>query len=219
MAAASAHITAPTTTCNARTRRGTLCNKTAGMGTDHLGWGRCKFHGGSGASGNIHAAKLEAAHIAERAVAASAASTAGTVAALSGSKPISLERSLQFCIDSAYATVEFWNAKIAQLEESAVLVQDTRARQTPTGTYVEKSSRSEIHMMVVARDQALERLARFTKMALDSRIDERRVQIDERQADQFAQIFQVVLAEAGVEMNDHLADVIELEMRRREITA
>ena len=74
-------------------------------------------------------------------------------------------------------------------------------------------------MMVVARDQALERLARFTKMALDSRIDERRVQIDERQADQFAQIFQVVLAEAGVEMNDHLADVIELEMRRREITA
>lgn len=32
--------------CNARTRAGTLCKKKAGAGTDHLGEGRCKLHGG-----------------------------------------------------------------------------------------------------------------------------------------------------------------------------
>lgn len=32
--------------CNARTRAGTLCKRKAGTGTDHLGTGRCKLHGG-----------------------------------------------------------------------------------------------------------------------------------------------------------------------------
>lgn len=32
--------------CGARTRRGTHCTREAGWGTDHLGIGRCKLHGG-----------------------------------------------------------------------------------------------------------------------------------------------------------------------------
>lgn len=36
----------PTTTCNAKTRRGEPCQNEAGFGTDHLGQGRCKIHGG-----------------------------------------------------------------------------------------------------------------------------------------------------------------------------
>lgn len=34
-------------TCGAKTRSGTPCNQPAGWGTDHLGEGRCKLHGGS----------------------------------------------------------------------------------------------------------------------------------------------------------------------------
>lgn len=33
--------------CNARTRSGGYCKNRAGYGTDHVGVGRCKFHGGS----------------------------------------------------------------------------------------------------------------------------------------------------------------------------
>jgi len=33
--------------CGAKTRAGTPCKYTAGWGTDHLGRGRCKFHGGA----------------------------------------------------------------------------------------------------------------------------------------------------------------------------
>lgn len=32
--------------CGARNRQGDLCRNQAGKGTDHLGFGRCKFHGG-----------------------------------------------------------------------------------------------------------------------------------------------------------------------------
>lgn len=37
----------PTTLCNARTRSGGTCSRVAGFGTDHLGQGRCKYHGGA----------------------------------------------------------------------------------------------------------------------------------------------------------------------------
>jgi hypothetical protein len=36
----------PTTTCNAKNRKGGLCHRPAGWGTPHPGQGRCKFHGG-----------------------------------------------------------------------------------------------------------------------------------------------------------------------------
>ena len=33
-------------TCRAKTRKGTQCGRPAGWGTDHIGEGRCKLHGG-----------------------------------------------------------------------------------------------------------------------------------------------------------------------------
>jgi hypothetical protein len=35
------------TTCGAKTRNGTLCNRPAGWGTKHVGIGKCKLHGGA----------------------------------------------------------------------------------------------------------------------------------------------------------------------------
>ena len=34
-------------TCGAKTRRGTPCKRPAGWGTDHIGKGKCKLHGGA----------------------------------------------------------------------------------------------------------------------------------------------------------------------------
>lgn len=33
--------------CGAKNRKGQLCKQRAGQGTDHIGYGRCKYHGGS----------------------------------------------------------------------------------------------------------------------------------------------------------------------------
>lgn len=47
--------------CGAKTRQGHLCRKVAGYHTDHLGFGRCKFHGGAHRNGRVAAAREAAA--------------------------------------------------------------------------------------------------------------------------------------------------------------
>ena len=40
--------------CGAKTRAGTPCKRPAGWGTDHVGEGRCKLHGGATPRGPLH---------------------------------------------------------------------------------------------------------------------------------------------------------------------
>jgi len=46
--------------CGAKKKNGEECRAFAGQGTDHLGVGSCKYHGGSTGSHKTHAAKVEA---------------------------------------------------------------------------------------------------------------------------------------------------------------
>lgn len=41
-------------TCGAKTRAGTPCQQRAGWGTDHVGQGRCKLHGGNAGRPIVH---------------------------------------------------------------------------------------------------------------------------------------------------------------------
>jgi hypothetical protein len=52
--------------CGATNRQGRPCGNVAGFGTDHVGFGRCKFHGGSSPDGRTFAAKQAAAAEAAR---------------------------------------------------------------------------------------------------------------------------------------------------------
>jgi hypothetical protein len=46
--------------CGAKKKNGKLCRKFAGEGTDHLGWGRCKYHLGNTPAHKKHAIAQEA---------------------------------------------------------------------------------------------------------------------------------------------------------------
>jgi len=46
--------------CGAKKKNGELCRAFAGQGTDHVGIGRCKYHGGSTSSHRQHATAVEA---------------------------------------------------------------------------------------------------------------------------------------------------------------
>lgn len=46
--------------CGATNRQGGACQQPAGFGTDHVGHGRCKWHGGSTTAGRKHAAEAAA---------------------------------------------------------------------------------------------------------------------------------------------------------------
>lgn len=43
--------------CGAKTRQDGTCRQVSGFGTDHVGFGRCKFHGGASPNGRTMAAK------------------------------------------------------------------------------------------------------------------------------------------------------------------
>lgn len=49
--------------CGARTRSGGTCRKAAGFGTDHVGYGRCKFHAGSTPGGRAGAQRQRLAAV------------------------------------------------------------------------------------------------------------------------------------------------------------
>src|SRR5438105_5941001 len=46
--------------CNAKKRNGEKCRNASGKGTDHVGIGRCRFHGGSTRTHRAHAVRVEA---------------------------------------------------------------------------------------------------------------------------------------------------------------
>jgi len=57
---------APHERCSAQTRGGEPCKKARGWGTGHVGFGRCRLHGGLSPSG-IKAAGVQQARLAVRA--------------------------------------------------------------------------------------------------------------------------------------------------------
>lgn len=46
--------------CGAKNRAGTPCQQKAGWGTEHVGYGRCKLHGGKSPAGRVQGARLAA---------------------------------------------------------------------------------------------------------------------------------------------------------------
>ena len=106
MAAASASRNPGTyARCGAKTRAGTPCAYPAGRGTDHVGFGNCKHHFGATPSGAKHAAKLEAAALAEA----------------RGIEPFA---AIQQSLDNANGMLAFFEAKVRALPAAKVVSKD-----------------------------------------------------------------------------------------------
>jgi hypothetical protein len=172
--------------CNARTRSGGRCRKPAGAGTPHLGIGACKLHGGSTPPHLLAAANHEARVL-------------GQIA------DVEPQDALLYCVRRAAGDVAWYEAKIAALEEEEAIGPPTTtlttAEKNAGKEKVAKHTReapAEVHIWVRLRDQALERLARFAKMAIDAGIDERRVRSAERMGDLVAALLETVFESLDV---------------------
>jgi hypothetical protein len=164
--------------CGAKTKRGTPCKQDAGWGTDHVGYGHCKLHLGSTRTGALHGAKLEAE--------AKALQLMGTPT------HIEPEDALQFCIDVTHGEVAYCDTRIARLEEGEAAtpiaserVHEELDRDGDVHELEERTTEStvQLHIWITTRQGAVDRLARYSKMALDAGIAERAVSLDERQGD------------------------------------
>lgn len=112
--------------------------------------------------------------------------------------PVDLEphEALEWCIARAAGEVAYCDEQIAKLDEAAALGRPTVTVRRNDGdgeTLEVRELTPALHSWIVARREALDRLARFAKMAADAGVDERRVRIAEAQADRIADVFNHVV--------------------------
>lgn len=159
--------------CGATARHtGEKCQLQAGFGTDHVGYGRCKFHGGSTPKHRAAAAREIAAEM---------------VAAGSPVEIHPLDAILK-AVSIAAGEVNYFTVLIRTLTLEDVGVQDMKIRplsrgkegDSKTETVVEKTTQADLHLWVRARQDSLDRLVKYSKTALDAGIDERRVKMAEQ---------------------------------------
>lgn len=158
---------APAGKCGARTRGGATCKRPRGWGTDHPGYGNCKNHGGSTPSGRKAAAE-EAAKLSSR--------------GLGVSLDIEPQDALLQCVQRTAGIALFCRQQVDALEADKLVENGSHGR-------------VEMNVWIRAEAEATERLARFSKMALDAGVAERRVRLAERTAQLIAQALEDTLQE------------------------
>lgn len=191
MSATAEAMTAPTAmTCRAKTRKGGQCGRPAGWGTDHVGAGACKLHGGATPTGQVHGV----VHLARR-------------ESVAMGYPLNIEphEALLECIRISAGEVQYASERIAELDPSEIVgpVITTRPRKQEKGAEsaverVEEHEGPALHIWIKVRGHAMDRLVNYSKVAIAAGIEERRVKVAEQQGELLAQAIRGVLAELGV---------------------
>lgn len=183
--------------CGAKTRKGTPCKLPAGHGTNHAGIGRCRRHGGASPqaelSGVIQLARREAVVM---------------------GRPLDIDphEAILECIRISAGEVQYASERIAELEEAdavgAIVTTHERPLKYEKGEESATETVTEIfhgqpaaHIWIEVRHQAMDRLAKYSKTALDAGVDERRVRIAEAQAMMLAAAIRGILEDLGVADN------------------
>lgn len=170
--------------CGAKSKSGAPCRRPAGAGTDHVGYGPCKLHGGSTATHRKHAAKLQAAAEANR---------LGVVMGL----PIEVDplEALLRCIWIAAGEVSYCSDRISELGDDEAVVNYHESQTGSEISYEKTSTAAELNIWIVARRDAMDRLAKYSKMAIDAGVAERQVRVAEKLGGIIGALVQSVLGD------------------------
>jgi hypothetical protein len=173
----------PVNKCGAKTRGGKPCQRPAGSGTGHVGTGRCKLHGGASPQAEL----------------AGAVQLARREATVMGS-PLDVEPHVAIleCIRIAAGEVRYASEQIAALTPDDAAGQVVTTIERFGGENGGGSGPPALHIWIVARHQAMDRLVDYSKVAIAAGIEERRVKLAEQQGALLAQAIKGILAELGV---------------------
>lgn len=167
-------------TCGARNRSGRGCELPHGWGTDHPGFGHCRFHGGASPSGRKHAAKIEAA-------------------TLGAELQIEPHDAILIAVRKAAMWERFCAAKVADLDDSSLVVSHVRESSWESsgdrgrGSETTTETRAELHLWLREHQHAVRDLAHLAKVALDAGVQERQVRLAEQLADDWGQVLRSIL--------------------------
>lgn len=138
----------------------------AGWGTDHVGFGQCKFHGGRLPGNRVAAAKKEIAKV--------------TDGAVFMGKPLDMgpEETMLACVKVAAGHLAYATMKVAEVPEDEGFVETLMGKQ--------------LHPWARVQAECLDRLARFSKMAIDCGAEPKAVEMAKKYAPAIAEVLKQV---------------------------
>lgn len=162
--------------CGAARKSGGTCDRPAGFGTDHVGVGSCRLHGGNLPSQLKAAAKYDLQYL------------------INEADEMDPSEALLWCVSLAAQEVRWINSHIATVSEPTHMMpmQGTMSKDGPA-FFME-----DFDLWIKARQSAVDRLARYSKMALDAGVAERMVKMAEKMGDLIAPLLQGILNELNL---------------------
>lgn len=150
--------------CGGKTRAGGRCTRPSGWGTEHVGIGRCKLHGGATQSHTKAAAKVQAQR---------------DVELFAGRRDIHPAEALLELVQWTAGEVDYWRARVRDLEEEELTWGVTKVKEggDDRGTTEEAKPNIAYAMAVDASN----RLERYSSAALKAGVDAALVRIAESQ--------------------------------------
>ena len=194
--------------CGGEKRKGGKCGRPAGWGTVHPGVGTCKLHGGSAPAAELKGL-IELARREQHVMGA----------------PLSIEPqdAILECIRIAAGEVSHASERIAELEEDdavgPVVTHSLRRVDAGERSYKNTSSAEQLtadtrsgppalHIWIIVRQRAMDRLVNYSFAALKAGIEERRVRVAEQQGMLLAQAIQGILRELHVDQRPEVAGIV-----------
>jgi hypothetical protein len=111
---------------------------------------------------------------------------------------------LLWCVAIAAGEVQYLSERVGELSEEELIGRPTTVtRERGRGERGSKDLKTtqggphQLHLLVVERQKAVDRLARFSKMAIDAGVAERQVRIAEAQAGMLAALITGVMQDIG----------------------
>lgn len=145
---------------------GERCQQPAGAGTDHVGWGKCKFHGGNSPSLKTAAAREEAA---------------AAIAALGAPVEIDAEKALLQELWRTQGHVEWLREQIAELSQGDMIY------------LTDQGFKPRAFLDVYQKER--EHLAKVSKWVMEAGIDERLTRLAEAQGEMLAEVIRRILGD------------------------
>lgn len=152
---------------------GNTCGNLAGAGTDHEGVGTCKWHGGS-----THAGKENAAAKMAKRVMAEYVGGYGV-----GELDIEPHEGILWCVRMTAHEIQYIAAECSKC--AAEMVDEVESDPNHFAS-------RKLQALVAERAKCMDRLAKYSKMALDAGVEERKVRIAEGYGEQIAMLLRAV---------------------------
>jgi hypothetical protein len=165
----------PAQRCGATNRQGKPCGKAAGWGTDHVGTGHCKLHGGASPNGRKHAQREQATQ---------------AVATYGLPRDIDPQAALLEELHRTAGHVAWLQLKVAELDEHQTY--------GPVGGSEHGYPSTEAHIWIRLYQQERKHFTDVAKTCIACGIAERQIQLAEQQGQLLARALDGILTDLGV---------------------